>query len=186
MSSLRQRAGTRPARLALAGASAILVAGLLVGASLTFASGSPPPASSTLTGAAPSPAADAPTGGLRVRLRLRGLARRADRATFQVRTRHGWVTIEFARGTVSRVADGELVVALPSGASVTWTTDGQTVVRIDGQKASLSTLRPGQHVAVFGTSSSGGTLTARLIRVPRPAPAEPSAPAATPSPVPTT
>lgn len=185
MSSLPRWSDLRRTHLALAGAGAVVAAGLLVGASLTFAAGTPTPAPSTPLVAAPSPAAVARDGGLGIRPRLRALVRRADRASFQVRTRNGWETIEFARGTIASVAAGKLVVDLPSGTSVTWVTDAQTVVRIKGQKSSLAGLAAGQEVQVFGTSAADGTLTARLIRVPRRA-AAPAASTASPSPVPTT
>lgn len=165
MSRLDPRASIRSPRL-LGAAAGIGLAVLVVGAALASGAVSPPttsgPASLAVAPSA-SPATSSQQAPSRLRARLLAAARRTDRASLQVRTKSGWVTIEYARGTVESATSTALTVKLPSGGTVSWTIGSQTSVRQGGKTVGASALEPGAHVLVLGTSDSSGSLAARRI-----------------------
>ncbi len=83
-----------------------------------------------------------------------------------VKRKDGFHLATWQRGKITSVSATGLTVRSEDGASWTWTTDGKTRVRKDGDKASLKNLAAGDQVLVAG-ERSGATRTARLVREPR-------------------
>jgi hypothetical protein len=184
MSRLDPHATIRSPRL-LGAAAGIGLAVLVVGAALASGVGSPPSATGAANlGLAPSasPATSSRQAPTRLRARLLAAARRTDRASLQVRTRSGWVTIEYARGTIESATASALTVKLPSGGTVSWAIGSQTTMREGGKTVGAAALEPGEHVLVLGTSVPSGSLAARRIWL---GTAGPTRPAASPDPTPT-
>jgi hypothetical protein len=109
---------------------------------------------------------------------LRALALRGVHAEFTIRTKSGYKTLAFERGTIQSVSSGQdIVVRAPDGTTWTWNLTSSTVVRRSGQKTATSALATGEQVWAGGPVS-GGAMDARLIVI-RPqaastAPASPS------------
>jgi hypothetical protein len=85
--------------------------------------------------------------------KARSLLARAVWAQVEVRTRHGFVTYDYQRGTIFAVGGGELTVRGVDGRTVTYRTTTATKVRRAGAASSLSALRPGDRVLVVATGS---------------------------------
>ncbi|MGI5324896.1 DUF5666 domain-containing protein [Actinomadura nitritigenes] len=83
-----------------------------------------------------------------------------------VRTKDGFRLADWQRGTITGVSGTTLTVRSADGATWTWTTNGDTRVRKDGGKSTLSALASGAQVFVLG-ERSGDTRTAKLVRAPK-------------------
>jgi transcription elongation factor len=83
-----------------------------------------------------------------------------------VKRKDGFHLATWQRGKVTAVSATGVTVRSDDGVSWTWTSDGKTHVRKNGEKSSLKGLAGGDQVLVAG-ERSGGTRTARVIRVPR-------------------
>jgi hypothetical protein len=166
-------------RLSRWGAAAIL-AGFLAGGGITLAatSGGPGGASggsagasggsaqeaatlNSLLGTAASSTTTVPAPRVRWALgRLRRLGGIEGTATFRSKT--GFHTVAFERGTIQSVAGGHVVVKSPDGTTWTWLIVGDTVVRKNGGKTTASALSAGESVFAAGPVT-GGNRDARLI-----------------------
>lgn len=78
----------------------------------------------------------------------------------------GFRLVTWQRGQITGISGSNLTVRSADGASWTWTTNGNTKVREEGEKSTLSALANGDQIAVFG-ERSGNTRTAELVREPR-------------------
>lgn len=83
-----------------------------------------------------------------------------------VKGKDGFHLATWQRGKITAVSATGVTVRSEDGVSWTWTADGKTHVRKNGAKASLQGLTGGDQVLVAG-ERSGGTRTARLVRVPQ-------------------
>ena len=72
-------------------------------------------------------------------------------------------TVQFNRGILKSVDGTTIVVAEADGKNVSLPTTDTTRFRRDGQKASLSDLQPGDHVATLGTEQ-GDTYVTKMVR----------------------
>lgn len=84
-----------------------------------------------------------------------------------VRRKDGFHLATWQRGKITTVSATGLTVRSADGVSWTWTTNGDTRVRKDGEKSELKALANGDQVLVAG-QRAGTTRTARLVRVPKP------------------
>ncbi len=109
---------------------------------------------------------------------LRALALRGVHGEFTFRTRNGFKTLAFERGTIQSVSGGQdIVVRAPDGTMWTWDLTPSTVVRESGQQTSTGALAAGEQVWAGGPVVSGAR-DARLIVVrPQSGSAAPSPPA---------
>jgi hypothetical protein len=99
--------------------------------------------------------------GARRRLgRLRLLGGMYGQYTFE--TKQGPRTLAFERGTITSVTGSDVAVRATDGTTWTWTLTGTSVVREDGTRMSVSTLKQGQPIFTGG-SVTGGTRDAQLI-----------------------
>ncbi|MEV4003118.1 DUF5666 domain-containing protein [Actinomadura sp. NPDC049753] len=116
---------------------------------------------------APSPTAHAGQGhpGKEHPLR-RARALRGVHGEATVKRKDGFHLATWQRGKITAVSATGVTVRSDDGVSWTWTADGKTHVRKNGGKSSLKGLTGGDQVLVAG-ERSGGTRTARLIRVPQ-------------------
>jgi hypothetical protein len=104
---------------------------------------------------------------------LRALALRGVEGQFTFRSKKGFKTLAFERGTIESVSSGRsIVVKSPDGTTWTWDLVSSTVVRENGQKTSTSALAAGEQVWTGGPVA-GGAKDSRLIVI-RPASATPS------------
>lgn len=158
----------RKALAAGIGAAGLLGLGLYVAVPASAADPSPAPSSSARPGAHPGkahPRGDHPRGDrprkARPHRQFRGVHGEAT-----VRRKDGFHLATWQRGKVTAVSGTSLTVRSADGASWTWTANGGTRVRKNGEKAGLKALATGDQVVVAG-ERSGGTRTARLVRVPK-------------------
>ncbi|MFG2090919.1 DUF5666 domain-containing protein [Spirillospora sp. NPDC048824] len=88
---------------------------------------------------------------------------------------HGEATVQrddgfrlatWQRGEITALSSTTLTVKSADGVSWTWTTNADTRVRKDHEKAAVKDLADGDKILVAG-ERSGGTRTAKLIRVPK-------------------
>ncbi|NDU71717.1 hypothetical protein GWI34_03610 [Actinomadura sp. DSM 109109] len=82
-----------------------------------------------------------------------------------VKRKDGFHLATWQRGKITAVSATGVTVRSDDGVSWTWKADGRTRVRKEREKATLQALAGGDQVLVAG-ERSGGTRTARLIRVP--------------------
>lgn len=170
----------------LAGAAGVLLVGTL-GAGVAMATSGGPAGSGTAT--IGSPSAAAPTSVFTAtttattpsaatparRPTLRALVNVLDRRSFSgdvtFRTRTGFRTIHYERGTVTAVGTSSLTVQIPDGISTTFAVTDKTHIRQAGHAIQLSQLSAGDRALVLatGTSGSGGPFTAYLVRSAPPA-----------------
>lgn len=108
---------------------------------------------------------------IRPRLRVRRLARRGVHGEATVRTKKGFVQVAWQRGQLTSKSGNTLTVRSLDGAVWTWTTDGNTRVRKDGQKSAVSNLATNDYVVIAGLVGSGNAHTARAVIVPKKVPA---------------
>ncbi len=172
----------RRARL-LAGAAGVLLVGTL-GAGVTMAmtgtagstAGSATAAStsqaagptSVFTTATTMPATTSTTPARRPTLRalVNVLVRRSFSGDVTFRTKTGFETFHYERGTVTAVGASSLTVQTPDGVSTTFAVTSSTHIRYGGAAAQLSQLISGDRAVVFGASTTGsaGPFTASLVR----------------------
>ena len=181
----------------LAGAAGVLLVGTLgVGvamatsgtagsATATTASQSAAAPTSVFTAAttATTPSATTPARRPTRRALVNALARRSFSGDLTFRTKTGFRTIRYERGTVTAVGTSSLTVQTPDGISTTFAVTDKTHVRQAGHAIQLSQLSAGDRALVLatGTSGSGGPFTAYLVRSAPPAKtATPQANPATP------
>jgi hypothetical protein len=84
-----------------------------------------------------------------------------------VRRKDGFHVTTWQLGKITAVSSSTITVRSEDGASWTWTANGDTNVRKNGEKSTLKALANGDQVMVAG-ERSGETRTARMIRVPKP------------------
>jgi hypothetical protein len=172
----------RRARL-LAGAAGILLVGTL-GAGVTMAmngtAGSTAGSATAMTtsqAAGPAsvftaatttttPAATTPARRPTLRALVNVLVRRSFSGDVTFRTKTGFETLHYERGTVTAVGTSSLTVQTPDGVSTTFAVTSSTHIRYGGAAAQLSQLISGDRAVVFGasTTGSGGPFTASLVR----------------------
>jgi hypothetical protein len=83
-----------------------------------------------------------------------------------VKRKDGFHLATWQRGQITSVSSSGVTVRSADGVSWTWTANGDTRVRKDGEKSALKDLAKTDTVLVAG-ERSGDTRTARLIRVPK-------------------
>jgi hypothetical protein len=152
------------------------VLGVTAGGIAWAESSSTPGTVATAPGAAASthPHPHDHAGGLAARMhgfgRMHGLGRMHDLARHLlhgeavVQTRKGFVTMVFARGTVSAIGADSISVKSADGVVTTFAIDAKTKARSDGQAVAIGTVHTGDKIGVFGTKTGGATATARMIR----------------------
>jgi hypothetical protein len=114
------------------------------------------------------------------RLRLARLLGGVD-GQFTFKTKTGFTTLAYERGTIESVASGSTIVVRASdGTTWTWELVSNTVVREKGTKTAESALAPGQTVWVGGPVNSGAK-DARLIVIRPPASSSSPSPSGSPS-----
>ncbi|MBV9096162.1 MAG: hypothetical protein JO132_20195 [Streptosporangiaceae bacterium] len=94
--------------------------------------------------------------------RLRALA--GVDGEFTVRTKTGFRTVAFERGTIESVSGNDVVIRAADGTTWTWTIVSDTVVRQDHSKTTASALSDGETVFAAGPVA-GSARDARLIIV---------------------
>jgi Domain of unknown function (DUF5666) len=168
-------------RIALTGGAIVVL--MAAGIGLATASTTNPP--TVGLAAAPAPTASAPAAagpaarGLGQRLqnlgqRLQNLGQRlATGARIGRNVVHGVVTvqdkdgnlitIQVDHGTIASIGSGSITIDEAGGSSVTVTTDSNTLVRIDGQKASLDDLKSGDQVYVQSRLDNGTALAKHIL-----------------------
>ncbi|MCO6011213.1 DUF5666 domain-containing protein [Actinoallomurus purpureus] len=128
------------------------------------------PASAGASGGSPATAAargkHRPLRGVRAARGIHGQA--------TVRTKKGFAQVGWQRGRLTATSGGTLSVRSADGVTWQWRTDGNTKVRKDGGKSTLSKLATGDFVFVAGLEN-GGTRTARRVVVPKRVPARETA-----------
>jgi hypothetical protein len=141
-----------------AGAAGLLGLGLYL--AVPAAANSAPSPSPSATSAAPKahPGHGKRLAALR---RVRGVHGEAT-----VRTKDGFRLADWQRGKITGISGTTLTVRSADGATWTWTTNGDTRVRKDGGKSTVSALASGAQVFVLG-ERTGGTRTAKLVREPK-------------------
>jgi hypothetical protein len=141
-----------------AGAAGLLGLGLYL--AVPAAANSAPSPSPSATSAAPKahPGHGKRLAALR---RVRGVHGEAT-----VRTKDGFRLADWQRGKITGISGTTLTVRSADGATWTWTTNGDTRVRKDGGKSTVSALASGAQVFVLG-ERTGDTRTAKLIREPK-------------------
>ncbi len=109
-------------------------------------------ASAIATAGAATPSGKSSTSKAHSRRGARAVLTRAVHGNLVLATKNGFVNVTFDRGTVQSVQGQQLslVEGSRSGThkTVTLTVPGNAVVRVDGKKASLSAVKPGQRVRV--------------------------------------
>jgi hypothetical protein len=143
-----------------AGAAGLLGLGLYL-AVPAAANSSPSPSPSATSGA---PKAHPGKGNGKRLAALRHIRGVHGEAT--VRRKDGFHVADWQRGKITGISGTTLTVRSADGATWTWTTNGDTRVRKDGGKSSLSALSGGAQVFVLG-ERSGDTRTAKLVREPK-------------------
>jgi hypothetical protein len=96
-----------------------------------------------------------------------------------VRTKNGFVQVDWQRGQLTGKNGGTLTVRSLDGTVWQWRTDGATKVRKDGRRSAVAALTTGDFVLVAGRAD-GTDRTAKRVLVPRRVP-----PRATQTPTPT-
>jgi hypothetical protein len=96
--------------------------------------------------------------------RLHGLGRHLLHGEAVVQTGKGYVTVVFARGTVTAIDANSISVKSADGVTTTFAIDAKTKARSAGQAVAISTVHTGEKIGVFGTKTGGATATARMIR----------------------
>lgn len=141
-----------------AGAAGLLGLGLYL--AVPAAANSAPSPSPSATTAAPKahPGHGRRMAALR---RVRGVHGEAT-----VRGKDGFHLADWQRGKITGISGTTLTVRSADGATWTWTTNGDTRVRKDGGKSTLSALTSGAQVFVLG-ERSGDTRTAKFVRQPK-------------------
>ncbi len=100
---------------------------------------------------------------------------------FTFKTKTGFSTLAYERGTIETVTSGSnIVVRASDGTTWTWALVSSTVVREKGARTAESALAPGQTVWVGGPVNSGAK-DARLIVIGPPASSSSPSPSASPS-----
>ena len=100
----------------------------------------------------------------------RGLLRRADHGTFEVKNKAGqWVTYTFDRGKVTAASGQSITLARPDGQSVTLTITPETKFR---GVASAADIKTGKGAIVVSDSAGKALIVAQ--RDPRAKPAQPA------------
>ena len=97
---------------------------------------------------------------------LRARALRGVHGEATVQRKDGFHITAWQRGQITSVSSSGVTVRSADGVSWTWTANGDTRVRKDGEKAALKDLAKDDKVVVAG-ERSGDTRTARLIRAPK-------------------
>jgi hypothetical protein len=164
-------------RLAIVAGALLLLT--VAGAGLAEAA----PSSTPAVAAAPAPAEPTPDqpGPLGERLRalrdrigagrLGRLREHLVHGSFTVLDRDGeLMTIQLDHGTVAAIGDGSITISETGGTSVTVGTSAETRVRKGGEPASLAALAIGDEVVVHSVVEDGSVM-ARFVFVPPPAPA---------------
>lgn len=141
-------------------AAAVTGVGLLTATGVTVADASagPPPAASAALLASTSQSSAPHTGGTG---RARSLLARAVWAQVEVRTKHGYLTVDYQRGRVLAVGNGRLTVRGPDGRVVSYLITSTTKIHRKGAVATAADIQPGDRVLVI---AAGAPLTARQIR----------------------
>lgn len=83
------------------------------------------------------------------------LVQRGVRGQVTVKTKTGFRTVAFERGTVGSVGSGTFTVRAPDGTTWTWHLVKGSVLRSHGSKVAASKLAPGDQVLVAGPVVSG-------------------------------
>lgn len=153
----------------LGGASALAVG--VIGAGVYLAS----PGTHVASAAAATPDGSAATAhpakaGRHPARRLRRAPGVHGQAT--VRTRNGFVQVDWQRGTLTATGGGTLSVRSADGTTWQWKTDGSTRVRKNGRRADVGALASGDFVVVVGRDGGSGARTARWVIVPKRVPAK--------------
>ena len=159
------------------GAGAAL-AGFLAGGGITLAAvsggGGPATGASSASGASGASGARAArlntelsaagnSSPARVRWALGRLRRLGGvEGTVTFRTKAGFRTVSFERGTVQSANGSDVVIKSPDGTTWTWRIVSDTVVRKNGAKTTASALSAGQTVFAGGPVANG-TRDARLV-----------------------
>ena len=135
---------------ALAIGTLVVVGGSYVGAKAMTAPQTVTLDSASSGAPAASPSADQPRGPIRGEVVI---AKRD--GTFP--------TVRFDRGVLSSIDGTTLVITEADGTTVRRDTTDTTRFRRDGKRASLSDLRPGDHVATLG-AEQGSTYVTKMVR----------------------
>jgi Cu/Ag efflux protein CusF len=160
-------------RLALTGASILILAA--VGVGLVAASSNTPaaPASELVNVPVASPSASGDTArhpGLRKLLgRVGPAARHFVNGTLNYVDKDGdIVTVQLDHGTIASIGSGSMTITEAGGRQVTVSTDADTVVRLGGGAGlgKLSDLRAGDEVFVQSRVDGSSTLAKHVLRVP--------------------
>jgi hypothetical protein len=136
----------------------IAVLGLTAGGVAWAEAGSAP----VTARAAGDPMAD-PMAGLAAKAHGFGLGRHVLHGEAVVQTRNGFVTVDFARGTVSAIDGNSISVTSADGVVTTFAIGPKTKARSAGHVVALGTVHAGDRVGVMGMKK-GAAVTARLIR----------------------
>ena len=153
-------------------------AGSTAGSAAATTASRPAGSTSVFTAAttATTPAVATPARRPTLRALVNVLVRRSFSGDVTFRTKTGFETLHYERGTVTAVGASSLTVQTPDGVSTTFAVTSSTHIRYGGAAAQLSQLISGDRAVVFGTSTTGaaGPFTASMVR------AAPPAKAATP------
>lgn len=141
----------RVRRVAGWAAGGVLAAGLLGGIADAATSAGP---------TTPSTSAAATTSVTAAR-NASGLLRRAVRGQITLRTRHGYLTVEFQRGVVTAVNGSEVTVRDVEGHSTSYLLGSTTKVRRLGITASPSAIQVGDRVLVIADGTAPTALRIR-------------------------
>ena len=156
------------AKIIVVGVSTVALA-CGIGAGMAYAD---PPSPSPTPTASASPTANAsPTPTAQPRHRDRWQGPRLKRLALLRRALHGEVTLAgeehrvvvFQRGPVEKVGEKSLTVKSEDGYAATYAVSEETVVRKNGDKATISDLKTGDRVLVVA-NKDGSTLRALRIR----------------------
>ena len=137
-----------------AGALGVVAAAGIGGAVWTVTSGPasssgqvPAALSSTASTVAPAAGTDPAAGS---RSRARGLLRRTDHATAEVKVQGQWVTYDLDRGNVTAISPASITLLRPDGQSVTLTINSSTKYGPSQSEATISTGRPATVISKDG------------------------------------
>ena len=137
-----------------AGALGVVAAAGIGGAVWTVTSGPasssgqvPAALSSTASTVAPSAGTDP---AARSRSRARGLLRRTDHATAEVKVQGQWVTYDLDRGKVTAITPTSITLLRPDGQSVTFTINSATRYGPSQSEATIATGRPAAVISKDG------------------------------------
>ena len=153
------------AKMIVTGVSTVALA-CGIGAGLAYADPPNPTPTPTASASPTTPTAKPSNPDKRQGPRIRRFARLAARAL------HGEVTLAgkehrvvvFQRGPVQKVSDTSLTVRSSDGYTATYAVSADTVVRKDGDKATIAEVKSGEEVIVVA-DKDGSTLKALRIRV---------------------